>query len=199
MKLQPLTRVPANSTAGDMLITCAEAGCTAEVRYRDAQETWYVDVEGDKLDHYCPEHSKLEDLDPEDWRNRSLLHRVPVRSNMFFQDVQSLDELMTIDQYGSRMIERRFIDSKTMWLCLPSELNRPLIYIYVKPTAKLEEVVLSTIYGGNQPYDHYHYVQVNKYGDDEYLISLKYQHIIGSRYICRVPRQVLDSFLAQVV
>lgn len=199
MKLQPLTRVPADCIEGRVHIFCAATGCTAEGQYRDLQDTWYVDVDNNKLDHYCPEHSKLEDLDPEDGRNRKLLHRVPVRSNMFFQDVQSLDELMTIDQYSNRMVERRFIDSKTMWLCLPSELNRPLIYIYVKPTAKLEEVVLSTIYGGNQPYDQYHYVQVNKYGDDEYLISLKYQQIIGSRYVCRVSRQVLDSFLAKVV
>lgn len=199
MKLQRLNRVPVGSTAGSLPIKCCAEGCQAQERYDVAQDVpWYHDTE-QELHFLCPGHSMLEDLDPEDPRNRSVLQGVPVRSNLAFQDIGSLGELMTVTQHSDRIIDRRNMGPKDMWLSLPSGVGRPPRYIYVRPTEKLEQVVAGMLYGTELPFDQHFYVQVNKYRDDEYLVSIKYQQIIGSRYVCRVSRQILDSFLDTVV
>jgi hypothetical protein len=85
-----------------------------------------------------------------------------------------------------------------MWLCLPhnEELSAPL-YVTVRATPALAQFIRNnSIYGNEHTLDRSHYLKVTFRDDDSALISMQYQQIIGSRWLCVVPQDDVRAFVA---
>lgn len=145
---------------------------------------------------YCPEHAMLEDMDP-DWpANQNTLYRVPVSRNMLLKDVTSLDQIFTEPvQYptleaASKARSNVHLKGSKWWVRLPVTMDfAPWQYVDHQPA--LQPVFDNLLYGAEGDY----YFEITFRQDDLALVSIKYEKILGSRFICLVPKaEVIDFF-----
>lgn len=80
-----------------------------------------------------------------------------------------------------------------LWLRLPQDHNFPL-YTTVRATPRLAEFIAgNSIYGSERDLDRSHFFEIIFRDDDTALVVMQYQQILGSRWLCVVPKShVLD-------
>lgn len=171
--------------------------CDAKVRVEAGQAVgWYRDyapnlAAPDAAEFICSNCAMLEDLDP-DWPdNQVALAWVPVRRKMPIQIRESLAELFTERSTGKAAGET---PPGMLWVSLPVGCGFDL-YNHVRPSQALIDVMATMIYSaqpGVNPSNHY-YLDIS-WRDDHALIQVKYQQILGHRYVAIVPRQFVNDF-----
>lgn len=87
-----------------------------------------------------------------------------------------------------------------MWLSLPHHEGFPL-YVTVRATPLLADFIKGhSIYGEERDLDRSHYLEVTFRDDGTALISMQFQQILGSWWLCVVPQsQVTEWVRANVV
>ena len=175
--------------------TCAQCGERAAPA-AERSAGWYYDAADAQRGlgtFYCPKHARLEDLDP-DWpANQEVLFRVPVSRKMPLQ-VETLDELFLDLEWHMTMRAAQQRENKKWWVSLPVGFGF-VPYQYVTPSIKLRPVIDQMVYGDTGHY----YVDITFRNDALALVSLKYEQILGQRYVCLVrAAEVLDFFARRI-
>lgn len=178
-------------------VSCSHPECRAALRYDGARRLgWTLDADAGVPTYYCSMHSPLSAMDEEHPSNQAALANWPVKASQLMPGA-TLDELfaeplqwLTFDAARDRrdLAERLYV-------------SLPLVYgvrgrqVFVKPSpalaAKIEEAMA---YGkGMREY----YLQVVLAEDlDEAWVLVRYQRILGQRYVCRVPLAAAKQFFA---
>lgn len=161
-------------------------------------ETWYEDFSqpAEARAYYCPEHALLEDLDPDYSGNQSTLFGIPVSRKMPLQ-MQSLDEIFerpVVYKTAQHSLTSRANGLRPpLWVSLPVGRNF-FPHQYVEPKSSLVPVFDTMINGLHGDY----YVDVAFRRDGFALVSLKYQQILGCRFVCVIPNQAVLDFFPQM-
>lgn len=172
--------------------------CDAKVRVEAGQAVgWYRDYAPnlsapDAAEFICPSCAMLEDLDP-DWPdNQTMLAHVPVRRKMPFRVESSLLELFDDLTYADKAGQT---PAGKLWVSLPVNAGFPL-YGSVEPTPALKGLIAQMIYGDRPGacLDKHYYLDIIWRGETEALVMIKYQQILGQRYVAIVPRQLVIDF-----
>lgn len=86
-----------------------------------------------------------------------------------------------------------------LWLSLPHGEDFPL-YITVRATPRLAEFIAAhSIYGGQPNLDRDHFLQVVFRDDDTALVVIRYQQILGSGWLCIVPKAAVTEWARSIV
>jgi hypothetical protein len=84
-----------------------------------------------------------------------------------------------------------------LWLRLPGGQEFPM-YTTVSATPLLEEFIrANSIYGGDAHLDRNHYLEVIFREDGTALVAMKYQQILGGRWLTVVPQAQVREFMHQ--
>lgn len=116
-------------------------------------------------------------------------------STKLYLEGATLSELMTIQRFESKPRGAR--GNHEMWLRLPSDEDFPR-YTIVRATPQLVKFIAdNSIYGGNaETMERNHYLEIVFRDDDgSALVSMKYQHILGSRWLCVVSQSDVRAFI----
>lgn len=187
--LRPLQYTPDPSRASHDVVTCRTCGINMS-EYEACKAGWYRDA-GAPQDHYCPAHTLLEDLDPDWLPNDRVLEGLPVSRKMPLQGITDLAQIFSkpIAYRAPREAEEARRNGR-FWVHLPTGSGF-CPYPYVIPTEAVLPVLDQMVYGRHGDY----YFDIIWRHSDTALVSLKYQQILGQRFVCLVPRQaVLDFF-----
>lgn len=173
-------------------IVCSVCSCKREPT--DHPSTWYEDFSAliEPRAHYCPEHALLEDLDPEFPGNQTTLYGVPVTRKMPLQ-VESLHEIFSDLEVHPSLFDADKRGNNKWWVSLPTGRGF-CMFQYVNHTAKLLPVFDAMPKGVNGGY----YIDIIFRENGTALVSLKYQLILGQRFVCIVPKSAVFDFFKQV-
>lgn len=167
---------------------CAVEGCTK------AQEFWYPTLKQGR----CGEHTLLADLDPEHPVNRRKLHGVPVACNFVAPLDMPLKDLFEkvlvrptdkLDHIGQQQLllslllphSPRYRHARSQYPVTNLQMaHTPKV---VPSQALLEIVETKMLYGLSKPLTNHYFLEIVERHDDQILLSLKYQQIIGRRYL----------------
>lgn len=160
--------------------------CDNPASYYDAGQT------GGELALYCGGHALLEDLDPDDAGNKGTLQGYPVSRTMPFPDCMDIADLLTKvpAKAGSKRLGTQ------MWASTNPLNDLQLWDVGLKPEAEkwLRE---HSIYGSDADLDKNHYVEITcqtRGGVNVALIRIKFQYIIGGKYLAMVPWNTVEAF-----
>ncbi len=82
-----------------------------------------------------------------------------------------------------------------MWLRLPDGQNFPL-YTTVRAMPRLAEFIAgNSIFGDERNLDRSHYLEIVSRDDGTALVLMQYQQIIGSRWLCIVPKSQVSEWV----
>lgn len=152
---------------------------------------WFVDQRfGSGHQFYCPRHALLEDLDP-DWPdNQKLLQGVPVSRKMPLQGITDPAELfhdMVLEKQAGANHQNL---QNRCWISLPVGHGYNL-YHYAKLQPAVQAIAGSMVSSDL-------YVEIVQRSNGTLLVSLKYQRMLGSRFVCILPSiRCLDSFFTK--
>lgn len=162
-------------------LTCQECGSLAT--FYDAA----APAEG-----YCGSHALLEDLDPQARDNQQILGGIPVSRTMPFPDCMDIADLLTKvpAKAGSKRLGTQ------MWASTNPLNDLKLWDVGLKQEAEkwLRE---HSIYGSDADLDKNHYVEITcqtRGGVNVALIRIKFQYIIGGKYLAMVPWNTVEAF-----
>lgn len=171
--------------------------CASMVNGRAARaEGWYEDCSvepGDLRQFYCREHVLLEDLDPDYPPNDRYLEGSPVTRRLPLMGRRMDDLFSGLVTHG----KAGMVKEGWLWASLPVGEGFPL-YRSVRPSPDVVEVLARMIYGDcNGNFDSKYYLQVAWVGEDEALLTIKYQQILGHRYLARIDRTEVREFFSR--
>ena len=105
----------------------------------------------------------------------------------------TLPQLLEFVRYEAEPVRSR--RGNELWLSLPHDYGFPL-YTTVRATAELKDFVArNSIYGDEHDLDKSHYLEAVFRDDETALVVLKYQQILGSRWLCIVPQAQIFDFV----
>lgn len=111
--------------------------------------------------------------------------------HIYLPDAQ-LKELCTIESFDDKPTRRH---GPRLWLSLPHGESFPL-YCTVRASEQLSQFIReNSIYGDEPDLDRSHYLEVVFRDDGTALVVLKYQQILGSRWLCTVPQDTVRAFV----
>lgn len=171
---------PINQDAG---VICSK--CQAAALYYDAAEAGPTG--------YCGNHALLEDLDPDDSLNSRMLMGIPVSRTAAFPECMDIGELFA----SAPAVPRDKRATAQMWARLsPHNPPQGLDDVIARPLV-VEWVKLNSIYSGDHKLDTNHYIEIvlrEVDGRRVAFIFLKFQHILGSRFLAVVPEETVEAF-----
>ena len=150
---------------------------------------------------YCSKHALLEDLDPDDVRNSSMLTGVSASRMSVFPQCLDIEELFSLSppmEHGKRASLQMWVScfafsSRGSMLQRGDVVARPALYEWIKE---------NLIYGGHLKLDDSYYIEIHRSDDGNGVplayIRLKYQQILGSRFLAVVPWETVVKFFGEV-
>jgi hypothetical protein len=149
---------------------------------------------------YCGSHALLEDLDPDDVRNSHMLTGVSASRMAVFPQCMDIEELFALSppmEHGKRA-------SLQMWVsCFAFSRQAQMLQrgdVVARP-ATHEWIKENLIYGSNPQLDDSYYIEIHRCDDGNgtplAYIRLKYQQILGSRFLAVVPWETVVKFFGE--
>jgi hypothetical protein len=119
-------------------------------------------------------------------------------SKLYLPDA-TLPQLVEFVRFESGPSSHR-LGGPEMWLSLPHDQGFPL-YPTIRATPMLADFIKgNSIYGDERDLSRSHYIEVCFRDDGTALVLMKYQQILGSRWLCIVPQsQVIEWVRSNVV